>query len=212
MATIESVVLGTPDPASAEAFYAAAFGLGSRLAVRASDAPTSGFRGYTLSIVVPGPSAVDGFVGSALDAGAEVLKPAARSLWGYGGAVRAPDGAVWTVASSSKKDTGPAGREIDDVVLLLGVADVKASKQFYVERGLAVAKSFGSRYVEFDLPGSPIKLSLYGRRAAARNAGVDPEGAGSHRIVVVGDLGPLTDPDGFEWEATADVREGARHR
>ena len=40
-------------------------------------------------------------------------------------------------------------------MLLLGVADVKASKRFYVDRGLAVGKSFGSKYVEFDLPARP---------------------------------------------------------
>lgn len=56
-------------------------------------------------------------------------------------------------------------------MLLLGAADVKASKQFYVDRGLAVAKNLGSKYVEFDTAGSPIKLALYSRRAAAKDAG-----------------------------------------
>ena len=88
-------------------------------------------------------------------------------------------------------------------MLLLGVADVKATKQFYVERGLAVGKSFGSKYVEFDTPASPIKLALYGRRAAAKDAGVAPEGTGSHRLVVGGDAGAFTDPDGFVWESAA---------
>ena len=37
-------------------------------------------------------------------------------------------------------------------MLLLGVDDVKATKQFYVDHGLAVGKSFGSKYVEFDTP------------------------------------------------------------
>jgi len=45
MTSIESVILEARDPAAAEAFYAAAFGLGDRLRVRASDAPSSGFRG-----------------------------------------------------------------------------------------------------------------------------------------------------------------------
>ena len=85
-------------------------------------------------------------------------------------------------------------------MLLLGVADVKASKQFYVDRGLAVAKSFGSKYVEFATPESPLKLALYSRRAAAKDAGVSPDGTGSHRIVIGGDAGPFTDPDGFAWE------------
>ena len=65
--------------------------------------------------------------------------------------------------------TGPATREIDDIVLLLGVADVK--------------------------------LALDG--ALAKDAGVSPEGDGSHRIVIRGDAEPFTDPDGFTWERTA---------
>ena len=86
-------------------------------------------------------------------------------------------------------------------MLLLGVEDVKATKAFYVEHGLPVGKSFGSKYVEFDTPGAAVNLALYSRKAAAKNAGVDPEGSGSHRIVVAGDVGGFTDPDGFVWEA-----------
>jgi predicted lactoylglutathione lyase len=198
--SIESVILEVPDPAAAAAFYAAAFGLGDKVRVRASEAPTTGFRGFMLSLVVSQPSTVDSLIGTALDAGATTLKPTKKSFWGYGGVVQAPDGAIWKVATSSKKDTGPATREVDDFVVLLGVDDVKATKQFYVDRGLAVAKSFGSKYVEFDTPPSSVKLALYGRRAAAKDAGVPPEGTGSHRIVIGGDIGPFADPDGFAWE------------
>ena len=201
MTTIESVVLDVPDPSAAEAFYRAAFGLDTRLGVRASEAPSTGFRGFTLSLVVSQPSTVDGFVASALDNGATVLKPVAKSFWGYGGVVQAPDGAIFKVATSAKKDTGPAVRDVERLVLLLGVADVKATKRFYVDHGLPVAKSFGSKYVEFDTTGSPVGLALYGRRAAAKDAGVDPEGTGSHRITIRSDAGPFTDPDGFAWEA-----------
>jgi hypothetical protein len=95
--------------------------------------------------------------------------------------VQAPDGTIWKVASSAKKNSGPATREIDDFVLLLGAADVKATKQFYVAHGLSVAKSFGSKYVEFGAAGSPVKLALYSRRAAATDAGVSADGTGSHR-------------------------------
>src|ERR1700710_239709 len=140
MATIGSITLEVPDPSGADAFYTAAFGLGARLGLRASAAPTSGFRGFPLSLVVSQPSTVDSLIGTALAGGATALKPVAKSLWGYGGVVRAPDGAIWKVATSSKKETGPATREVDDIVLLLGVEDVKASKRFYVERGLTVAK------------------------------------------------------------------------
>jgi predicted lactoylglutathione lyase len=198
---IDHVTLEVTDVATAEVFYDQAFGLGGTVRVRESDAPTSGFRGFTLSLVVAQPSTVDSLVGTALDAGATVLKPVAKSFWGYGGVVRAPDGTIWKVASTAKKDSGPPTREVDDVVLLLGVQDVRATKQFYVDRGLAVGKSFGSRYVELDTPGSALKLALYTRRAAAKDAGVDPDGGGSHRLVVHGDTGTFTDPDGFRWES-----------
>jgi predicted lactoylglutathione lyase len=199
-----SVRLDAPDPAQPEAFYKAAFGPDVPVAVRAGEAPTSGFRGYTLSVVVPGPREVDAVVASALDAGATVVKPVAKSFWGYGGVVQAPDGAIWTVASSSKKDTGPATSPVvDRVVLLLGVTDVKAAKQFYVDRGLVVARSFGSKYVEFAASGGAVTLALQSRRALAKNAGVDADGTGSHRIAVVGDAGSFTDPDGFTWETPA---------
>jgi predicted lactoylglutathione lyase len=198
MTTIESVTLEVPDPSAAEAFYTAAFGLDERLRLTASEAPTTGFRGFTLSLVVAQPSTVDSLIGTALEGGATPLKPVEKSFWGYGGSVQAPDGTIWTVATSSKKDAGPATRQVDELVLLLGVDDVKASKRFYVDHGLEVAKSFGSKYVEFGAS-SPVKLSLYKRRAAAKNAGVSPDGTGSHRIVIGSDAGPFTDPDGFEW-------------
>jgi hypothetical protein len=202
-AAITSVILEVPDPDAADAFYRAAFGLGSQLRLRASQAPTSGFRGFTLSLVVSQPSTVDALAGAALDAGATTIKPVKKGLWGYGGVVRAPDGTIWKIATSAKKNTGPATRQIDDIVLLLGVEDVAATKQFYVERGLAVARGFGSKYVEFAAPASHIKMALYKRRALAKDAGVSPEGTGSHRIAITGDAGPFTDPDGFAWEAGA---------
>ncbi|MHC6219849.1 VOC family protein [Arthrobacter sp. MMS24-S77] len=199
MTSIESVTLEAPDPTAASAFYDAAFGLGARVQVRASDAPTSGFRGFTLSLVVSQPSTVSSLIGSAVEAGATTLKPVEKSLWGYGGVVQAPDGAIWKIATSAKKDTGPATREVDKIVLLMAAADVAASKKFYVDRGLAVGKSFG-KYVEFAMPSSPVKLGLYSRRALAKDAGVSPDGTGSHRLAIGSDAGPFTDLDGFAWE------------
>ncbi|MFI7427787.1 glyoxalase [Micromonospora sp. NPDC049836] len=200
MTSIKSLTLDVTDPAGATAFYTD-LGLADHVRVRATQAPTSGFRGFVLSLVVSQPSTVDTLVGAALSGGATELKRVKKSFWGYGGVVQAPDGTIWKVATSAKKDTGPATRQIDDIVLLLGVADVKASRQFYVERGLAVAKSFGSKYVEFATPASSVKLALYGRRAAAKDAGVSPDGTGSHRLVIGSDAGPFTDPDGFTWAA-----------
>lgn len=67
------------------------------------------------------------------------------------------------------------------ILLQQGVADVAASKQFYVDRGLAVAKSYGRRYVEFDT--RPRRVRLGDRIAVSRDArpkllsGGNPNGA-----------------------------------
>lgn len=211
MASFESVTLEVSDPSTADAFYQA-IGLGPHLNVRASGASSTGFHGFALSLVASQPGNVDALVDAALEAGATTLKPATKVFWGYGGVVRAPDGTICKVATSKKKDTEPATRRIDQIALLLGVADVKASRRFYVDRGLAVAKSFGGRYVEFDTPSSAVTLALYPRRALAKDTGVSETGTegtgstrrtGSHRIVLGGDAGPFTDPDGFVWEAAS---------
>ncbi|MGW0551351.1 glyoxalase [Streptomyces altiplanensis] len=203
--SLASVTLEVADPEAARCFYSA-FGVDTYIRLRASEAHSTGFRGFTLALTVSGPATVDSFVGAAVDAGATVLKPAAKSLWGYGSVVQAPDGTIWKIATSVKRDTGPATREIDEVVLLLGVEDVKATKQFYVGRGLTVAKSFGGKYAEF-APGqsSPVKLALYKHRALAKDLGVPADGTGSHRIVLGSTADTFTDPDGFAWEAAASL-------
>jgi len=199
MVSLTSVTLEVDDATAATRFYDA-LGL-DRVRVRASDAPTSGFRGFTISLLVSQPGNADALIDAALGAGATPLKPAAKSLWGYGGVVQAPDGSIWKVATSKKKDTGPVERAFERMVLLLGVDDVKATRRFYEERGLAVGKSFGGKYVEFDLAGSPIGLGLYGRKALAKDAGVAADGTGSHRMVIGSDAGSFSDLDGFAWEA-----------
>jgi uncharacterized glyoxalase superfamily protein PhnB len=201
MTSIEYITLEMADPTAANRFYTDALGLDKQVRLRSSEEPTTGFRGFTLSLLVSQPADAKGFIDAALDAGATTLKPAAKSLWGYGGVVQAPDGTIWKVATSTKKDCGPATRQIDDIVLLLSATDVAATKRFYVGHGLTVARSFGRKYVEFDAPAGQIKLGLYGRRALAKDAGVSPDGSGSYRIVIGGDDGAFTDPDGFEWES-----------
>ncbi|RKE17417.1 VOC family protein [Streptomyces sp. TLI_171] len=205
MAIIDTITLDVADTESAARFYADAFDLDERrLRLRAADEPSSGFRGFTLALTVSRPADVDSFVASAVAAGATVLKPAAKSLWGYGGVVQAPDGTIWKLATSAKKDSGPATRQVDEFVLLIGVADFAATKRFYVEQGLAVTKSFGRVYAEFDAAGGPVKLALYRRKALAKDLGVDPEGSGSHRLVVNSSSVPAcTDLDGFRWAAGA---------
>jgi uncharacterized glyoxalase superfamily protein PhnB len=210
MTSIESITLEVADPTTANRFYTAAFALGPQLRLRASQSPTTGFRGFTLSLVVSQPATVNRLVEAALEAGASALKPAAKSFWGYGGVVQAPDGTIWKIATSARKDTGPATGQIDEIVLLLGVQDVVASKRFYVDRGLAVGKSYGRTYVQFDTASSPVRLALYKRRALAKDAGVSPDGTGSHRLTIGGDAGAFTDPDGFAWEV-AHSESGAAH-
>ncbi|MFJ1756123.1 VOC family protein [Kitasatospora sp. NPDC088134] len=207
MAIIDTLTLDVADTEAAARFYSAAFGLGAdRLRLRAAAEPSTGFRGFTLALTVARPADVDSLLASAVAAGASVLKPAAKSLWGYGAVVQAPDGAIWKLATSAKKDTGPATRRIEEFVLLIGVADFAATKKFYVGQGLAVAKSFGRVYAEFESAGGPVKLALYRRKALAKDLGVDPEGSGCHRLTVHGDgagAAGYTDLDGFRWAAAA---------
>jgi predicted lactoylglutathione lyase len=198
MAHIDSVTLEVTDLSTARRFYDAAFDLGDRLRLRETDAPSDGFRGFHISLVSSQPGNVTALFDAAVAAGATALKPVTKSLWGYGAVVQAPDGTIWKFTTSAKKDSGPASREFDEVVLLIGVDDVSASKKFYATRGLTVGKSFGS-YVDFKMGSSPIGFGLYKRAALAKDAGVPPEGTGSHRLALHSDLGEFTDPDGFAW-------------
>jgi uncharacterized glyoxalase superfamily protein PhnB len=199
MSGIAHLTLEVDDPAAAEAFYREAFDLGDAVRVRQAEGTSSGFRGYSISLVAAQPSDVDALAASAIAAGATEVKPLQKSFWGYGGVVSAPDGTLWKLVSQAKKDTGPGTGRHEDLVVLLGVDDVKASKAFYVEQGLTAGKGFGGKYAEIET-GSTVKLSLYPRKAAAKDAGVPEEGSGSHRLVLAGSVGPLTDPDGYEWE------------
>lgn len=200
MTSITSLTLEVDDPIAAKGFYADSFGLDDTLTLRSGDAPTDGFRSFTLSLVVSQPATVDALIGAALQAGARSLKPVTKTLWGYGGVIQAPDGTTWKVATSSKKNTGVRSRTIDEIVVLVGAADVLASKRFYAERGFTVAKSFGRKYVQFEAPPDAVKLALYGHRALAKDAGVAPAGSGSHRIILGSAAASFVDPDGFVWE------------
>ena len=205
MTSIDTITLEVADTAAAERFYAAVLGADHRVRVRASDAPTDGFRGFSLSLIVAQPADGDALFEAAVAAGATVLKAPKKSFWGYGAVFQAPDGTIWKVATPNKKNTTPAAAKYDDIVLLLGVADVAATKQFYVDHGLTLEKSFRSMYVEFASEPGAVKLGLYRRRALAKDAGVAPEGSGSHRIALGG--AAFTDPDGFVWEPTSITAE-----
>ncbi|GAA3659339.1 glyoxalase [Nocardioides ginsengisoli] len=200
MSNINTLVLEVADPAAARTFYTEAFGPDLPLDFRAGSTPSEGFRGFHVSFVMAQPADVDALAESALAAGATMIKPVSKSFWGYGGVLRAPDGAIWKVASSSKKNTGPVSRSFESIALLIGAADVAASKQFYVDRGFGVGKSFGKKYVEFTAGTGRVTLALLSRKALAKDAGVPMEGSGSHRLTIVGGATAATDPDGFPWE------------
>ncbi len=203
MNSLETIALEVADPSAARDFYARAFAPDLPLDFRASDAPTEGFRGFHISITMAQPADVDGLVETALAAGASAIKPVKKSLWGYGGVLRTPDGSIWKVVSSKKKNTVPASRAIESIVLLIGADDVAASKRFHVDRGFDVARSMGKTYVEFEPGSGAVTLGLLGRKALAKDAGVPVEGSGSHRVVLVGGSTAATDPDGFVWEPAA---------
>ncbi|MCW4458819.1 glyoxalase [Microbacterium sp. MPKO10] len=194
---LTSLTIETADRAASDAFYTA-LGLGDRVTLQQATEPSDGFRGFTISLIVSQPANAELILDAAIAAGATVIKPAAKSLWGFGGTLQAPDGSIIKVATSQKKNTEPASRRIDDIVVLLAASDVRASKRFYIEHGFAPGKSFGS-YVEFDTRPGSIKLALYKRQALAKDAGVAASGSGSHRIILEGDGGSFTDPDGFHW-------------
>ncbi|GAA1487450.1 glyoxalase [Brachybacterium sacelli] len=198
MTTITQLLLESEDPETAARFYAEALGLGDRISTRGTDEPSTGFRGATVSLIVPDPVVVDGFLDAGTAAGARAVKPATRNLFGYGGTLQAPDGTVVTVATSSKRPHGATPGTIDELVLQLGVTAVAESRDFYVARGTEVAQSYGRKYTSFAT--GDISLALLKRKGLAKAAGVDAEGSGSRRLAIVGDLGELTDPDGFRWE------------
>lgn len=195
--TIASLTIEADDTASARSFYIEALGLDA-VDIRESSDPTSGFRGFTISLITSQPGNAVALFDAAVAAGAEVLKPARKSFWGFGGVVQAPDGTILKFACSAKKDTEPVAKAYDQITLLLGVSDVAATRDFYVSKGFHVAKSYGSKYTEF--AGDGIALALYGRKAAAKDAGLPAEGTGSHRLAVHSSAGAFTDPDGFTWE------------
>ncbi|CAM5576669.1 VOC family protein [Streptomyces violaceorubidus] len=203
MNSIDSVTLEVADTEAAARFYADAFGLdGSRVRVRASASPTSGFRGFTLSLVVAQPGNVDALFTAAVDAGAAVLKPAAKSLVGLRRG--RPGAGRHGLADRDlgeeghrpghprrRRDRAPPGRRGRQ-----GHQAVLRGAGRLTPWARATAGSTSSSATG---PGA-VKLSLYKRRALAKVAGVSAEGTGSHRLVVSGGTRPFDDPDGFTWQ------------
>ena len=227
---LDEVALGVPDVPAARRFYTAAFssdaaGLGDHvgidlhgagrlslhdvaaLAAGAGAGPaTSGFRGYVMSYVVDQPSEVEAVLAAAVAGGATVLKPAKKALFaGFTAVFRAPDGAVWKLAAATRKDTGPAGQppRPTEVGALLGVAEPKASAAFYAALGMTVDRDYGSKYVDFRLPAGSFRLGLMPRKALAKDAGVDDDGAGFRAVVLDRRAGSRAEVDALLAAAVA---------
>lgn len=209
--SLDTVALATPDLPAARAFYTTALaptatdrghaidldlpGAGrfslteaGTLAATAGVAPsTDGFRGFVLTYILTQPTEVSAVMAGAVQHGAELLKPAKKALFGsFSGALRTPDGAVWKLAASSGKDTGPAATspQPTETTLILGVADVKVSKAFYAALGMTVDRDYGGKYVDFRPADGATRLCLMQRGALAKDAGVSPDGGGFPGMVL----------------------------
>jgi catechol 2,3-dioxygenase-like lactoylglutathione lyase family enzyme len=190
------------------------------------DGASSGFGGYTLNFIVEQPAEVAAVIDAAERNGATVLKPAKKSLFaGYSGVFRAPDGAIWKIASPKRKDSGPAADPPapTETVVLLAVAEPKASKAFYEALGLVADRDYGDKYIDFTLRPGATRLGLMKRAELAKDAAVDPAGAGFSGLVLeravasedeaaellgaavtaggTAGAGHFADPDGHLWRA-----------
>ncbi|GAB3652437.1 VOC family protein [Glycomyces tarimensis] len=232
--SLDVATLGVPDARAAHAFYSSAFspavtdhgqfvdldmhgtghvGLyGSEpLAAEAGAEPaTSGFRGYMMSSIVEQPSEVEALLDAAVANGATVLKPAKKGFFGGFSAVyRAPDGAIWKLASPNKKDSGPAGDPPvpTETAVFLGVADAKASKGFYEALGMKTDRDYGSKFVDFALEPGACRLGLLPRDLLAKDAGVGEDGDGFRAVVLHRRAGS---PEEVDALMAAAVAAGAR--
>jgi catechol 2,3-dioxygenase-like lactoylglutathione lyase family enzyme len=210
---IDAITLGVKDLAQARRFFEHGFGgaiseepqalvvsLGpnaSRLVLRpwetaASEAGveenTSGFRAFTLSLILTTPGDVDRILERAARRGGRVSKPAKASFWGYSAYVTDPSGYLWKIASakrrrliSRKEPSMNNGHVIkpQEAPITIGVADMKRAKEFYRDGlGMPIKKSFGNKFALFGGEDGTSDLGMYKREALADDAEVNPEGSG----------------------------------
>jgi catechol 2,3-dioxygenase-like lactoylglutathione lyase family enzyme len=183
-------------------------GAASTLELRPADALGAGFGGFTLSYILDSAAGVDGVLARALRAGGTIAKPPQRAFWGYSACVADPSGHLWKLASSKRKPLIARDGDADEtatateIVLTIGVADIKRAKQFYVEElGWSTKKSY-SKFVCLD-GGDASDLAMYRWDDLAADAGVSPEASASRGLTLRGSgdsPASFTDVDGFAWE------------
>ncbi|WP_308798955.1 VOC family protein [Agromyces silvae] len=171
---------------------------------------TVGFRGYVLTYILGRPAEVRTVMELAASAGAATVKPARKALFGsFSGALRAPDGSIWKLASSTNADTGraAAGPRPSETTLILGVADPVASKRFYEALGLTTDRDYGRKYLDFHPAAGAPRLCLMERAVLAKDTGVDPEGSGFSRMVLTA---RVASPEAVDAALAAAVAAGGR--
>jgi uncharacterized protein len=204
---IDTVTVGVTDLNAALEFYERGFGFrGDRAALSlgsgsatlelrewdalAADAglspESSGFRGFTLSYIVAESSDVDDMLARLVDAGGKLAKEPRFAFWGYSGHVADPSGHLWKIASPKRKPllgrkhaaNGSKPAPAQELVLTVGVGDMKRAKQFYADGlGNATKKDY-SKFVSFDGGDGTPDLAMYKWDALADDASVPAEGSG----------------------------------
>lgn len=196
---IENLTIEVDDVPAADAFYQA-LAVGPRVHPAPMTTPLTGFRGYVLGLQASQPADVDALVASALEAGGQIVTEASRSMRRYGATLTAPDGTVVRVSSPARTNAGPASRELEEIVLHLGVDELARTRAFYLERGLELSKRLGRLRVE--TADGAVGLSFTVREKLARDAGVEADGdRRAHGLILVGGAESFIDPDGFVWVA-----------
>ncbi|WP_283137096.1 VOC family protein [Rhizohabitans arisaemae] len=184
--TLDRIDVHVTDPEKARAFYTSVFrlpaaspgaalelhGAGSLATTGRSPREAAGL--VVVNYVVAQPSDVTQIVDAAAAAGAEVLRPPKKGFFGgFAGSFRSPDGTIWKVSAPKKKDTATASSPPlpTEIVLLLGVTDVAASRRFYEGLGFTVDRDYGSKFVDFAFRAPAFRLGLMPRKALARDVG-----------------------------------------
>ena len=208
--TLDTIILGVRQVAGAHDFYASAFpaahtgGHADSLTLNGTgklafqqvealaadvdaDPATSGFRGFVVSSIVKQPSDVRSLLSAATASGASVIKPAKKQVFGeFTATYEAPDGALWKLAASSKKDSTPVSTspKPTETAIYLGVTEPKASKVFYEALGMTTDRDYGDKFIDFTISEGVCRLGLLTRRSLGKDVGVDTHGDGFSAVVL----------------------------
>lgn len=204
------VVTLAGDPAASKDFYAAVFGplmsesagsvevdmhgtgrfeLAPATTVGSGgEGASSSFPGIVVTYALAQPSEVQAVMDAAAHAGAQVLKPAKKALFGsFSGSFRAPDGSIWKVAADSNKNKGPAAAapRPTEISIILGVNDPKASRTFYQSLGMTTDRDYGNKYIDFQPQQGAARLCLMPRGVLAKDVGIDDPGHGTGALTLI---------------------------